>query len=743
MDLAKRLWEGDALEYVREMAARIDMTRTQLSQVVCEAFDFRDALGRLREMACRKVLAKMAAQGELLLPAPQRSIPARRAAAWVETCAIACRLAELGQVDLVDVTGDATLSPVWNGLMEAHHELGSGPLCGAQLRYLIRSEHFGWLGGLAFSAAARRLADREAWLGWSDDERREQLQHVACNSRFLISPGVRVPNLASHVLALAARRLRRDWPKRYGIALWALETFVAPPRRGTSYRAANWHEIGQTSGRGRQDSTHAAERATKRVFLHLLEPSRFPRAGPPARAQIDWAETEFTGLALDARLQRRTLALARRFHARPTASLPQACEGKLAELRGAYRLFQHKKVSMDTLLAPHYEATQARAAQEPLVLAVADSSALNYSAHPATEGLGLIGTTVNGPVGLWLHETLVFTPAGVPLGLIDVQHWQRDPAEHGRKRTRKKRPIEDKESGKWLKSFERIEAAQQACPQTRWVMVADRESDIYQLFAKARDATARLLVRAQTNRRLCSDEQTHLWSALAAAPVAGTLTVEIAAGNGRPARDATLTVRTRAVTLKPPCDQAQLGTMALYAVWAHEAHPPADSAALEWMLLTTVPTTTFDEACTIIQWYCRRWGIEIYHRTLKSGCHIEDRQLGTVKSLKACLAIDMVVAWRIFHLVHLSRQHPELPCTLYFDDDHWKALYCFVHRTPIVPETPPTLHQAAHMVARLGGFLGRKSDGEPGAQALWIGIQRLDDITNMYRVFATPPPQAP
>jgi len=344
---------------------------------------------------------------------------------------------------------------------------------------------------------------------------------------------------------------------------------------------------------------------------------------------------------------------------------------------------------------------------------------------------------------LWLHETLVFTPAGVPLGLIDVQHWQRDPAEHGRKRTRKKRPIEDKESGKWLKSFERIEAAQQACPQTRWVMVADRESDIYQLFAKARDATARLLVRAQTNRRLCSGEQTHLWSALAAAPVAGTLTVEIAAGNGRPARDATLTVRTRAVTLKPPCDQAQLGTMALYAVWAHEAHPPADSTALEWMLLTTVPTTTFDEACTIIQWYCRRWGIEIYHRTLKSGCHIEDRQLGTVKSLKACLAIDMVVAWRIFHLVHLSRQHPELPCTVYFDDDHWKALYCFVHRTPIVPETPPTLHQAAHMVARLGGFLGRKSDGEPGAQALWIGIQRLDDITNMYRVFATPPPQAP
>jgi len=743
MDMAKRLWEGDALAYVREMAARIGMTRTRLSQVVCEAFDFRDPLGRLREMTCRKVLAKMAARGDVVLPATQRSIPARGALAVVESGAVTCELAELGRVELVDVTGEAALSPVWNGLMDTHHELGSGPLCGAQLRYLIRCEHFGWLGGLAFSAAARRLADREAWLGWSEDERREQLQHVACNSRFLILPGIHVPNLASHVLGLAVRRLVRDWPKRYGIALWALETFVAPPRLGTSYRAANWREIGESRGRGRQDGQHTAERTRKRVFLHLIEPRRFPRAGPPATPETDWAAAEFAGLELDARLQRRTVALARRFQARPTASLPQACEGHLAELRGAYRLFQHEKVTIDTLLAPHYQATQARAAQEPLVLAAVDSSALNYSAHPATDGLGLIGTTVNGPVGLWLHETLVFTPSGVPLGLIDVQHWRRDPAEHGKKRTRKKRPIEEKESGKWLKSFDRIEAAQRACPQTRWVMVADRESDIYEFFVKASDATAGVLVRAQTNRHLCSDEQAHLWPALAAAPVAGTFTVQVAAGNGRPAREATLTVRVQAVTLKPPRDQTRLGNVPVSAIWAHEEHPPEGSSALEWMLLTTVPTHTFDEACSRIEWYCRRWGIEIYHRTLKSGCRIEDRQFGSAKSLKACLAIDMVVAWRIFHLVHLSRQHPDLPCTTYFDDDHWKALYGFVHRTPIPPDTPPTLHQAVQMVARLGGFLGRKSDGEPGAQVLWIGIQRLDDLTSMYRVFATPPPQAP
>ena len=325
MEMARRLWEADVLAAVREMAGRLGMTRTQLSQRVCEALDFRDARGRLREMACRKALAKLEERGEIVLPAPRVSIPARSTAPPVETLVLGASLAELGKVELVNVTGDEALSPVWNGLMDAHHELGSGPLCGAQMRYLIRSEHFGWLGGLAFSAAARRLSDREAWLGWSDDERRQQLQHVAGNSRFLILPGVRVPHLASHVLGLARRRVAVDWLTRYGIALWALETFVALPRPGTCYRAANWHEIGRTAGRGRQDRGRSADIGVKRVFLQLLEHRRFPRAGssPADPTATDWAQNEFAGLPLDARLIRRTVALARRFKDRfPTAGPP-------------------------------------------------------------------------------------------------------------------------------------------------------------------------------------------------------------------------------------------------------------------------------------------------------------------------------------------------------------------------------------------------------------------------------------
>ena len=137
-----------------------------------------------------------------------------------------------------------------------------------------------------------------------------------------------------------------------------------------------------------------------------------------------------------------------------------------------------------------------------------------------------------------------------------------------------------------------------------------------------------------------------------------------------------------------------------------------------------------------MEWYTLRWQIEVYHRTLKSGCRIEDRQLGTASTLEACLAIDMVVAWRIFHLAKLGRETPDAPCTVYFEEAQWKALVCFIKKSPIEPKEAPTLRQAMHMVASLGGFQGRKSDGNPGTETLWKGLQRLDDITATTEIYA-------
>jgi hypothetical protein len=154
------------------------------------------------------------------------------------------------------------------------------------------------------------------------------------------------------------------------------------------------------------------------------------------------------------------------------------------------------------------------------------------------------------------------------------------------------------------------------------------------------------------------------------------------------------------------------------------------------MLLTTLTVRTFEDATRCLAWYARRWGIEVYHRTLKSGCRIEQRQLGSAERLEACLAIDLVVAWRIFHLTKLGRETPDVPCTVFFEDAEWKALVAYVTHDPLPPAHPPTLREATRMVASLGGFLGRTGDGEPGTQSLWLGLQRLDDIAALWKFMA-------
>ena len=157
-------------------------------------------------------------------------------------------------------------------MMQAHHPLGGRPLCGAQLRYLVQSEA-GLLGGLSFSAAAWRLSARDRWIGWDDASRAAGLSKVVSNSRFLILPTVKVPNLASHVLSAALSGLAADWQARYGVRPVLVETFVDSTRyRGSCYRAANWIALGQTRGRGRQDRTHRAAGVPKDIWVYALEP---------------------------------------------------------------------------------------------------------------------------------------------------------------------------------------------------------------------------------------------------------------------------------------------------------------------------------------------------------------------------------------------------------------------------------------------------------------------------------------
>ncbi|NJO12291.1 MAG: DUF4338 domain-containing protein [Gammaproteobacteria bacterium] len=178
----------------------------------------------------------------------------------------------LQPVELVLIgSADSAASRVWNELMDQHHYLGRGPLCGAQLRYLVRSEPHGWLGGVSFSAAAWRLQARDQWIGWNDAARQQNLHRVVCNSRLLIAPHVQVPHLASHVLGLALGRVAADFRDRYGYEPVLVETFIERERfAGTCYRAANFIEVGETQARGRQDRAHQAGGSVKRVLVYEL-----------------------------------------------------------------------------------------------------------------------------------------------------------------------------------------------------------------------------------------------------------------------------------------------------------------------------------------------------------------------------------------------------------------------------------------------------------------------------------------
>jgi hypothetical protein len=712
-------------------------------------------------MSARKLLAQWERSGRIQLPAarpapPKRKVQPLSGQSIGDFASLRCPLAELGPIEIILIpSGRCRLSKDWNQLLDHYHYMGAGPLCGDQLRFLVRCSQ-GVLGGLSFSAAARQLAARDRWIGWAKATRRENLHLVVNNSRFLIRPEVKVLNLASHILGRVLQRLPQDWQARYGYRPVLVETFVEQGRfHGVSYQAANWQAIGLTTGRGRQDRAHQAQGAKKAIWVYALEknfrqvlgpmpvcprlpPPPPPRPAPPPPPPADWAEEEFGGALLgEARLERRLRVLARDFYARPGAPLPQAC-GSRAKTKAAYRFLSHPRASMSALLQSHYQATARRAAAESVVLAVQDTTSLNYSAHPATEMLGLIGSEADGPIGMWVHSTLAFNTAGTPLGLLDVQSWVRDPEDFGKKHQRHELPFEAKESVRWLRSLEAVAAVQVRCPGTRFVGVGDREADIYELFVWAREQPGRpaLLVRAERDR-LLSQEQGHLWEKVGAAPLAGTLEIKVPRRGAQSARQALVEVRFLAVELKAPQRKGRLPPVQLWAVLAREFNPPAGLEPLEWMLLSTLPVENFEAAVEKLRWYAGRWGIEVFHRVLKSGCQIENRQLAGADRLEACLAIDLVVAWRIYYLTKLGRETPEVPCTVFFEEHEWKALVAYVSQKPEPPPQPPTLREAVRMTASLGGFLGRKSDGEPGTQTLWLGLQRLDDLAAMYQVMTT------
>jgi hypothetical protein len=263
---------------IREVVASCGgLSRNELANTVCELLDWRRSNGGLKAIECRELLETLEGRGLVELPAQRATKPrgARtrvRSTGWQEQ-AIAGDLWQLGEVS-VDLVGTAAQRDLWRELIERYHYLGHRVPFGAHLRYLIRvsEPRGGVVGCIQFSSAAWRLAARDRWIGWTDTQRAANLQQVICNSRFLVLPSVQVRNLASKALAVALRAVAREWPRHYRVRPALVETLVDQERfSGGCYRAANWVEVGVSSGRGRMDREHRRHGAApKRVFLYPL-----------------------------------------------------------------------------------------------------------------------------------------------------------------------------------------------------------------------------------------------------------------------------------------------------------------------------------------------------------------------------------------------------------------------------------------------------------------------------------------
>ncbi len=686
--------------------------RSAIAKRVCQHFGFFNALGKPQKSGCLKALRELERVGRFQLPEARRQSPQagpKRCTAPVEQPRnLPSTAGQIQQLQLIRVETDTEVR-IWNELMIQEHPRGAGPLVGAQIRYLIGSAH-GWLGGLSFSASALQLKDRDQWIGWDAQTRQQQLHRVINLSRFLIRSSVCCHNLASRVLSMSLRRVADDFELRYGYRPWLVESFVDQTHyRGTCYQAANWIEVGQTQGRGRQDSAHQHAETVKAIYLYPLENNFRHLMGiqRPVREALEitaglegeqWAQNEFGGARLgDERLSKRLVESARVQAEKPGEAFSGAAQGNWPLVKGYYRLIDKPDdaaITMDAILAPHRERTLQRMMAQETVLCIQDGTDLNYNSLAKCEGLGVIGTNQTGiqSRGLHLHSTLVATTDGLPLGLLGAhceapEDQKAASEEEEEKATSRKKTIEGKKNFCWIESLRDSNALAAEMPSTRQVCAMDREADFYELFCEPRNPQVELLVRAKHNR--LTDGQYKLFDTLRRSKVRSMLTIQIPRQSARPklskhkarahrpARSAQVALRYREIELPPPCAHKDKAPVRLWVVHIREKRPPAGEAPLEWFLLTTLAVTSNRIAEDCIRWYRLRWRIEDWHRVLKSGCGTEKLAYRTAERLKRGIAINMVIAWRIMLMTLLGRECPELPAEVLFSDIEIEVLSAY------------------------------------------------------------------
>ena len=432
----------------------------------------------------------------------------------------------------------------------------------------------------------------------------------------------------------------------------------------------------------------------------------------------------------DKRLDSRLEKLVDDLTLKPNSTIPEAC-GTAAKTKGAYRFFDSENVRTEDILKWSYRQTEEEMQEHREILIAQDTSNIDYTKHVSTRGLGYLD---KGGKGIKMHSAIAISERGLTLGMVDQNYWIRNEEERGKKKDRKKKSTKEKESQRWLDTLSNIE---RTVDKTKTIVVmSDRESDIYDYLAQEREGRTEILIRASHNREVRGEPKL-LFNNMLKREIVGYKEIEVTRATDLQVRQVKVSIRYGEIEIEPPKSRKkeELKSIKLYGVLSKEVEPPEGEKEICWLLLTTIEVKTLEYAERMLRWYSYRWLIERYHYVLKSGCQVEKLQLEEESRLERAIAVYCIVAIRILYITYLARIEPEKSSEEIFERYEWESLYCFQNEVTTPPETAPTILEIVMMLAKLGGFMGRKGDGFPGVKVIWRGLRKLYYISHTYRLF--------
>lgn len=450
-----------------------------------------------------------------------------------------------------------------------------------------------------------------------------------------------------------------------------------------------------------------------------------------AEEQVFNMEKEFEGLDFNSsRLENRFVKTMETLSKHPGKSI-WFCSGNRGEAKAIYRMLGNESVDREEILRVHREETIKRilSVESKTILAIQDTTILNYNTHKKTKGIGYVSDKI---LGVNIHTCLAVTTEGLVLGVLDQMSYNRpqakdDSQSHDKK---KARVLEEKESFRWVNTFKI--GVLQIPESVKVITICDREGDMYELFDEIESNGRLFLIRVAQNR-VTKDNQ-RIMDAIKERDCIAKIGVTIPRDSRRciKERNTILQIRHDTFEIRRPerlnRNEKLKESQKVSVIYVKEECPPEGVDSIEWLLISNEVLGNVDDVLERVDYYIQRWKIERFHYVLKSGCCVEKLQERSIDKTTLLVLMYSIIAVSIMNLTYIARLRPELPCDIFFEEDEWKLLYCVSNKTKNAPLKPYGIGEAVRYIGYLGGPKRSPSDGPPGVKTIWIGLDKLNTL---------------